>query len=162
MNFQKHIASLVEKRGIILGYSCFINVGKLGYQGYKIYLKVKGTPERKKEFYGYLKLRRDVFWFGIADGAWDVGLTFFSKGNEEFYKVKNEIFSKFGDMILEKHTGSIIEPIIFGRKFLIEKKEIKPVHMFGKVEFNKNLQLKEGCYVNQILLQCLRNWSGDS
>jgi len=128
----------LERERIIVGYSCFINVAKLGYQGYKVYLKIKGKPERKKEFFEHIKSRKDIFWFGIADGAWDVGLTFFAKGNGEFHNEKNKLFSKFGDLILEKFTGSIVEPIVFGKNFLIEKvKETEPVHLFGKVEHNE-------------------------
>ncbi len=130
----------LEKKGIILGYSIFINVAKLGFQGYKVYLKLKGKPERKKEFFEHIRSRKDIFWLGIADGAWDVGLTFFAKSNEEFYNAKNQLFSEFKDLIVDKITGSLVEPIIFGKKFLVEnldEKEISPKHMFGKVEQNE-------------------------
>jgi len=130
----------MEKNGVIVRYSCFINVAKLGYQGYKIYFKIKGKPERKKEFFEHIKSRKDIFWFGIADGAWDVGLTFFAKNNEEFYAEKNILFARFNDIIIQKFTGSIVEPIVLGMKFLVEEPEAypkKPLHMFGITEYNK-------------------------
>lgn len=129
----------LEKQKIVLGYTCFINVGKLGYQGYKIYLKIKGKPERKKEFSEDLKTRKDIFWFGAADGAWDIGLTFFAKDNVDFHTEMTKLFSKYSDLILQRYTGSLVEPIIFGRKLLLEKQEpeIPAVHMFGRVEENK-------------------------
>lgn len=130
----------MEREGIILCYAAFINFGKLGYQGYKLYLKTRSDHKRRQEFRKYLLGLNNLFWLGEADGAWDYGLTFFAKSNEEFYAQKNEIFSKFRDIILQKYTGAILEPICFGRKFLYEdspEKERKTTHLFGKVEFNK-------------------------
>jgi len=126
----------LEQAGIISGYSCFINVAKLGYQGYKVYLKIKGKPERKKEFSEHIRSRKDIFWFGIADGAWDVGLTFFAKDNGEFFSEKNKLFSEFRDLVIEMDTGILVEPIAFGKKFLLGQSshESEPLHLFGKVE----------------------------
>jgi len=130
----------MEKEGIILCYTAFINFGKLGYQGYKLYLKTRSDHKRRREFREYLLGLKNLFWLGEADGAWDYGLTFFAKSNEEFYAQKNDIFSKFRDIILQKYTGAILEPICFGRKFLYadsSEKERKTTHLFGSVGFNK-------------------------
>jgi Lrp/AsnC family leucine-responsive transcriptional regulator len=125
----------LEQAGIILRYSCFINVAKLGYHGYKVYLKMKGKPERKKEFSEHIRSRKDIFWFGIADGAWDIGLTFFAKDSGEFFSEKNLLFSEFSDLIIQKDTGILVEPIVFGKKFLLEKDtRSSPIHLFGRVE----------------------------
>lgn len=130
----------MENEGVMVRYTTLLNVGKLGYQGYKLYLKARADHKRRKEFQKYLLGLNNLFWLGEADGAWDYGLTFFANSNEEFYAQKNEIFSRFRDIILQKYTGAILEPICFGRKFLYQdatEKDRKTTHMFGRVEFNK-------------------------
>ena len=56
-------------------------------------------------------------WLGIADGAWNAGLTYFVKSNQEFFELKNELFSKFKDLILESHTGMLVDVSVCDKIF---------------------------------------------
>ena len=109
--------SLME-RGIVKGYGACINPGTLGYQGYKLYLKIGGAGERRREFLEYLKEREDLFWLGVADGAWDVGITFFARDAVEFCEKKNEIFSRFGEIVIDRRACTLAEVHAFQKKFL--------------------------------------------
>lgn len=109
--------SLVE-RGIVKGYGAWINPAKLGYQGYKLYLKIGGARKEREEFLGHIKGRPDVFWLGVADGAWDVGITFFERNAVEFCRKKNEIFSRFGGIVIDKKACTLSEVHAFQKKFL--------------------------------------------
>jgi DNA-binding Lrp family transcriptional regulator len=108
----------LEKHKIILGYSLYLDFAKLGFQGYKVYLKLKNDPKQKEKFFLDLKSRSNVFWLALGDGVWDVGITFIAKSNEDFYFLKSDLFSKYSNLILEKFTGSLVSPIAFGEKFL--------------------------------------------
>lgn len=108
----------LEKNKIIRGYTVYIDFARLGFQGYKIYLKLRNDQKMKEKFYEDLKSRLDVFWFAVGDGVWDVALTFMAKTNDDFYFIKNDLFSKYSNLILEKFTGSLVSPIAFGEKFL--------------------------------------------
>jgi len=108
----------LTESGAIKGYFTWINVSKLGYRGYKMYLKVRGSKEQQKAFFDHIRSRKDIFWLGIADGAWDVGLTFFAKSDSEFFATKNELFSRFSDVLLEKVTGSLVDAIAMPKKML--------------------------------------------
>ncbi len=128
--------SQLEKRGIISGYATWINVSKLGYQGYKVYLKIGGDEKERKGFFDELRKHTDLFWMGIADGAWDVGLTFFAKDNGEFFRRKNEIFSKYNRIILQKFTGVAVAAYAYPKKvFYPEPKD--HYHVFGRIEGNE-------------------------
>lgn len=108
----------LEKHKIIRGHSLYLDFAKLGFQGYKVYLKLKNDPKQKEKFFMDLKSRSNVFWLALGDGVWDVGITFIAKSNEDFYFIKSDLFSKYSNLILEKFTGSLVSPIAFGEKFL--------------------------------------------
>ena len=128
--------SQLEKRGIISGYATWLNVSKLGYQGYKIYLKIGGSEEEREGFFDELKKRADLFWLGTADGAWDVGLTFFAKDNRDFFEKKNELFSRYSRIILQKFTGIAVVAYAYPQKvFYPEPKDY--YYMFGRIEENE-------------------------
>lgn len=124
------IKQLMEK-GIIKGYRAWVNLSKLGYHGFKLYLKISGDETEQKEFFDHIKSRKDIFWLGIADGAWDVGLTFFEKSSEEFFKKKNELFAKFSEIIVDRQTGILANVYIYPKKFLWEESK-EPRLMFGE------------------------------
>lgn len=144
------IKQLMDK-GILLGYRPWVNLTKLGYHPYKIYLKIAGDEKEQANFFNHLKHRQDVFWLGIADGAWDVGLTFFARSTEEFFKKKNELFVRFGRIILDKKTGIVANAYVYPKKFL-SKEERRTMVFFGAVEFHEIDETER-----KILSQLLQN-----
>lgn len=129
------IKQLMEKE-IIRAYRTWINLAKLGYQGYKVYLKIAGSEKEQKKFFDHIRTREDVFWLGVADGAWDVGLTFFEKSNEEFFRKKNELFARFNKIILDKKTGTVVNVYVYPKKFFAMR-ETEPGTLFGDVVQNR-------------------------
>jgi Lrp/AsnC family leucine-responsive transcriptional regulator len=141
----------LESKGIILGYVTWINVARMGYQAYKLYLKIGGTQEERKEFLDSMRKMSDLFWLGVADGAWDVGLTFYAKTHVEFFVRKSEIFSKYNRIIIQKFTGVMVEAYFFPKTFL----HAKPKNyrsLFGNVKHNKLDQTD-----NKIISELFRN-----
>jgi DNA-binding Lrp family transcriptional regulator len=126
----------LEKRGIICGYATWLNVSKLGYQAYKIYLKIGGSDKEREAFFDDMKQQTDIFWLGTADGAWDVGLTFFAKDNDGFFRRQNELFSRYNKIILHKFTGVAAMAYAYPKKiFHPEPKDY--FYMFGRIEENE-------------------------
>jgi DNA-binding Lrp family transcriptional regulator len=126
----------LSTRGIIPLYRTWIDLGRLGYNIYKLYLKMSGDRARRSEFFEHIRSRDDVFWLGIADGAWDVGVTFFAKDKGEFFDRTNELFSRFSDIIIEKKIGLVVDIWVYPFKFLIGKED-EPRTLFGNVEENE-------------------------
>ena len=85
----------LQNEGIITDFTIWIDPTKLGFNSVKIYLNLANKPENKKAFIDYVKSDKRLMWLGIADGAWNAGLTYFVKSNQEFFELKNELFSKF-------------------------------------------------------------------
>ncbi|MBU2576687.1 MAG: AsnC family transcriptional regulator [Nanoarchaeota archaeon] len=126
------IKKLIEDK-IILGFTTWIDPTKLGYQTTKIYLNLSNIPEKKKAFIEYVKKDKRLFWLGIAEGSWNAGLTFFVKSNNEFFELKNEIFSKFKDLILDSKTASLVS-IHYHDKTFLYKTPTKYETMFENPE----------------------------
>jgi DNA-binding Lrp family transcriptional regulator len=101
-----------------------------------VYLKIAGSEREQKKFFDHIRTKKDVFWLGVADGAWDVGLTFFEKSNEDFFKKKNELFAKFNKIILDKKTGTVVNVYVYPKKFFTMR-ETEPGTLFGDVAYNK-------------------------
>ena len=126
------IAQLKEK-GVLHGFTTWIDPTKLGYSSAKIYLTLANKPQQKKEFIQYVKKDKRLFWLGIAEGAWNAGLTFFVKSNQEFFELKNELFSKFKELILDSHTAVLVNVNMCDKTFLYSA-ETKWLTMFGTPE----------------------------
>lgn len=112
----------LKEANIILGFTIWIDPVKLGYQTAKIYLSLANIPEKKKKFIEHVKQDKRLFWLGIAEGAWNAGLTYFVKSNEEFFNLKNDLFTKFKDLILESHTASLVSVHYHDRTFFHQTK----------------------------------------
>lgn len=126
----------LEEKGIIKGYIIWIDPARLGYSSAKIYLNLANIPEKKKEFIEYVKKDKRLFWLGIAEGAWNAGLTFFVKTNQEFFELKNELFSKFKDLILDSHTAVPVN-VNFCQKTFLHNAEAQWHAIFEKQEHNE-------------------------
>ena len=107
--------------GIITGFHAHINLSELGFEAHKLYFRTREKPALMHSFISHMRARPDVFWFGSGDGAWNIGLTFFAKDNAAFYDAKNEIFSRFKDIVLGVIVGTVVQADSFGNKFLAAK-----------------------------------------
>ncbi len=109
----------LQEKSIIHGFTIWIDPARLGYSSAKLYLTLANKPSQKKAFIEYVKKDKRLFWLGIAEGAWNAGLTFFVKSNAEFFQVKNDLLSNFKDLILDSHTASLVGVYIHEKTFLV-------------------------------------------
>ncbi|MEK6825711.1 MAG: Lrp/AsnC family transcriptional regulator [Nanoarchaeota archaeon] len=111
------IKRMIEEK-IIIGFTTWIDPTKLGYQLAKIYLNLANVPHKKKELIEYLKKDKRLFWLGVAEGAWNIGATFFVKDMQEFFDLKNELFTKFKEVIHESTTATVVSVHTHDKTFL--------------------------------------------
>ena len=102
------IKKLTEQK-IILKYSLWIDPAITGFQTAKCYLKLINNPAKKRELIEYIKKDKRLFWLGIGEGNWNLGITYFVKSNHEFYEIKRDLASKYGEIIQEIHLAAPIE-----------------------------------------------------
>ncbi|MGV8151075.1 MAG: winged helix-turn-helix transcriptional regulator [Candidatus Woesearchaeota archaeon] len=132
----------LKEKGIIEGFTIWIDPTKLGYTSAKIYLTLANIPEKKKEFIQHVKKDKRLFWLGIAEGSWNAGLTYFVKNNEEFYEIKNELLSKFNNLILDMHTAVLVDVNICD-KTLFNSKDTYWNKLIGETVNNELTKLEK-------------------
>ncbi len=109
----------LQDKDIIQGFTIWIDPARLGYNSAKLYLTLANKPVQKKAFIDYVKKDKRLFWLGIAEGAWNAGLTFFVKSNAEFFQLKNELLSQFKDLILDSRVASLVGVYVHEKTFLV-------------------------------------------
>lgn len=125
----------LEQAGVITNYNIWIDVAKLGYQSAKIYFHLANKPKRKQEFIEYINSDKRLFWLGIAEGAWNAGLTYFVKSNAEFFEIKNKIIEEFHDIIIDTKTASLVSVNWCERHYFTSTVLIEWNTIFDKTEF---------------------------
>jgi Lrp/AsnC family leucine-responsive transcriptional regulator len=108
----------LENKELIKKYQLWIDYPKLGYFSYKLYLNLTGSPEEKKRFFEHIKKQKNLFAFFTGDGSWEVGLSFFAKNHNEFYKIEEQLIGEYENLITKKITCNMVEAIIKTKDFL--------------------------------------------
>jgi DNA-binding Lrp family transcriptional regulator len=110
----------LQEQKVIQGFTTWIDPLRIGYKVVKLYLNIANIPSKKKEFMNYVKKDKRLFWLGTAEGAWNIGLTYFVKSNKEFFELKKDLSTKFNDLILEIKTATPVEVYTCDRTFFYE------------------------------------------
>ncbi|MBM3232843.1 AsnC family transcriptional regulator [Candidatus Pacearchaeota archaeon] len=121
----------LKDKGVILGFTTWIDPVSLGYSTVKMYLQLANIPSKRKELIAHVTSDKRLFWLGIAEGAWNAGLTYFVKSPEEFFELKNSLFSKYKDLILESKIGNVVSVSYHDKTFLF-KENAEWTSMFDK------------------------------
>jgi DNA-binding Lrp family transcriptional regulator len=127
----------LTEEGLITGFITSINPNKMGYQLFKIYLKLKNIPERKAVLMDHLRKLTSVYWMGESDGSWDLVFAVYAKEMYEFYEIKNQIFSLFKDIIVDLY-GDVLLDVKQYPKMYFDSEISKPAE-FGGFTVNNEL-----------------------
>ncbi len=130
VNFRIH---RLENEKIVLGYSAIVDMSKLGYFTFRIYLKWQNmTQEQKQKFYDEIKIKENVWTTTVLHGKWDFAFFMGVKSTESFHQIWNEIQLMYKDKIAESKIAIY-----------------SPVHNFNKrffMDFNKATEVVERVY----------------
>jgi len=106
----------MESLGIISGYGVFIDYTPLGYESYKLYLKLNATTKHKDELINFLRSQKHVFSVFESNGNWDIGTAIFAKNRNEYVEIENKLLSKFGSIISSRKFCLMNNAVIFENK----------------------------------------------
>jgi len=133
----KYRIEQLQKKGILTGFITSINPNKLGYYMFKVYLKLENIPEERERFFEDLKKRKDIYWFGIADGAFDCVFAILSESITGYFEQINIMLSRWKHLILSKVLGTMVDTRQYNKKYLTGEKEGQYVIFGGDVVRNK-------------------------
>lgn len=129
----------LEKEGVITGYKTWIDMAKLGYKSATIYLNLLNLPLKKEKLIEFIKNNPKTYWLGVAEGAWNIGVSYFVKSNEELFDLKHELIARFRDIILDVKMTYLVSVSIHEKNFLVDE-DTKLTSFTEKVE---NLEVDE-------------------
>lgn len=106
---RKRIEQLKEK-SIILNFRTMIDLTKLDYQSYFLFINSNPKTERiEKEFVDFLKSTNNVSYSTKTIGEYYYVITLLAKTDSELKDFVYALKNKFSDMILEIHTSSLFD-----------------------------------------------------
>jgi len=121
VNFRIH---RLENEKIILGYSAIVDMSKLGYFTFRIYLKWQNmTQEQKKQFYDKVKVMENVWTTTVLHDKWDFAFFIGVKSINKFHKVWNEIQLEHKDKISENKIAIYAPVYNFNKRFFVDFNE---------------------------------------
>lgn len=111
----------LESEGIITGYKTWIDMAKLGFKSATIYLTLLNIPKKKEKLIEFIRDNPRSYWIGVAEGAWNIGITYWVKSNEELFSMKHELISKFRDIVLEVKVTNLVGVSVHEKNFLVDE-----------------------------------------
>ena len=143
----------LESEGIIQKYICSINLGKLGYKTYKIYIKtsVMNTTDENK-FIEYVTSSERTIHFLKIEGFYDYSITIVAKNIIELDDFIMDIKSKFKNFIKDQSISILVYSRIFKfDKVILNKGEsILKFEKYNEEQENYNIDDKDRIILNEI------------
>ena len=127
----------LQKKGIITNFITSFNPNKMGYYMFKVYLKLENIPEEREKFFRELEQNKDIYWFGIADGAFDCVFAILSRSIPEYYEKINILLSKWKHLVISKILGTMVDTRQYNKKFFTHDTDGSFVVFGGDVTENK-------------------------
>lgn len=140
----------LEKKGIITGYSCFIDLGKLGFKTYQIGIKTNMGIEEKED---YVKRMGNCGFVNqilkISGGRWDFLIRLVVNDesfNESIDLITEEKIERIDILEVKKglfyiHTDKVIEFFSSINKEKLDKKDVQLLYELAKNSKQKIIDL---------------------
>jgi len=114
----------LEKRGIIRGYYTVLNLPKLGFTIYRLYLRLHNTsPKIEKELTNYLNDSEKVAVFYRTTGPFHIALGVWARDIWEYEEFWLGLKARFGEYISDRHLSLMSEYLEFSRAYLHPSKD---------------------------------------
>ncbi len=108
----------LEDRGVILGHYTIFDSGVVGYNWYRVLIRLlNASKAQKQEFIDYLKEHDHVTWLGEVGGRWDVAVNFACASPSEFNKVHEEISVRFGPIVKDVEVLVYVDIYDYSRTY---------------------------------------------
>ena len=134
----------LQEEGIIKQFHAVIDVGKLGYISFRLYLKLQNTsPEQENELIEFLKKQKSVVWIASADGQYDLTVAILTKSIKEMNRLWKEIIKNYQDCINKKWLTIFTKVSYFPRAFILNKKQNFDEYTFISEPNEANLDKSE-------------------
>lgn len=98
----------LRKLNVIEGYAMTLELDRIGFERYKVFLRTKNLSEKKEErFIQYSRMHPHIIYYSKSIGANDVELELVVEDSEQLRAIIAEIRNKFGEVIKGYETLKI-------------------------------------------------------
>jgi DNA-binding Lrp family transcriptional regulator len=125
----------LEKIGIITGFNTIIDIGKLGFKGYRIYFKFVGTNlEKEIEIFKWIANQNNIFSVQECDGAIDASIISFVKKDEEFERFLIQLKQRYKPYLDKINICRYLKTHHYKRDYLLNEKKDYEIITIGTNE----------------------------
>ncbi|MBN1645613.1 winged helix-turn-helix transcriptional regulator, partial [Candidatus Woesearchaeota archaeon] len=141
----KYRVERLEKEAIIKGYFPMIDISRLGFTSFRLYLKFRNlVPEKKRDIFNYMEEHRSIWAVVAIAGKWDVALGVAVKDIYDFYNVWEAILQRYLEVIGD-YAICIYSPIYhYSKSYMVQKDDESPIRILGgqgKAQFDNKDKL---------------------
>ena len=110
------------KEGVINRFHTLINIGKLGYTGFRIYLNLKNTTTKmEQEIITFLKEKPEVTWIASLEGQYNLGIYVVAKNIHEIDALWAQLIEKYISYFYERSLAITVKSSYFSLGYIIDK-----------------------------------------
>jgi len=107
------------KKGIIKQFHTVIDVNKIGYTGFRLYVSLKNiSPEKEKEIIQYLINQKIVVWIVSIEGEYNLGVLMLTKSIEEIRDFWKKFSLKYINFLGKRLISIVTGVRYFSRSFI--------------------------------------------
>ncbi|MFH1470943.1 MAG: Lrp/AsnC family transcriptional regulator [Candidatus Micrarchaeota archaeon] len=113
------VRSLLSE-GVIRGFMAVIEIHKLGYFTFRIYMRLQNlTPKKELGVFNYLKNHPNCVWFITTSGRWDLEALFSCRNPVQFNNIIKRMKSDLGRHIRDYNLSASVVNYHFKRSYLV-------------------------------------------
>lgn len=136
--------SKLKKEKVIIDFVTEIDIGKLGYVGAAVFVKLKAN--KAKEFKDFLNKCGFVSWVAELSGVWNFGLSVYGRSNEELDEKFQVIYNKFKEDIVDHRFTLHRNSRFFYEKYfssIPEAERVKKISISHRIDKTDKTILRE-------------------
>jgi DNA-binding Lrp family transcriptional regulator len=121
------------KNNIITNFNLLVDISKLGFTHYKLYLRLQNLSSKKEiEFVDFLIKYKSIFWIVSVRGNFDYVISCWGKDIYDYQEFYNTLKNKYGEYIYAEDLVIVTNVPLFNRAYLIPNGEKKEIAYGGK------------------------------
>lgn len=117
-----HRVQKLKQRGVIDRFVTILNVHELGYQNYRLFLKLRNIDDKiEEQILNFFKDLKSTGWVVSVEGYWNMGVWFMV---DDFYSFKEDykkFKDKFSNFLADEKLSIFSDVSYFSRSYLISK-----------------------------------------
>lgn len=112
----------LEREGVITGYRTIINSHRLGYESFRVYLKLRNVDmEKEQEIIAYLADSPVVGWLVSVAGGWDINMWVMVKEATHFTDFLRDLEKRYKHYLSKVWVSVFYRITQYPKNFLIER-----------------------------------------